>query len=58
MTALMVREREILENYVPGLLDYLDRTPLSDLESRDGDAIARFKEVRGHLIDRAEGSRG
>ncbi|MDJ0395885.1 acyl-CoA dehydrogenase family protein [Rhodococcus sp. G-MC3] len=47
MTALMVREREILENYVPGLLDYLDNTPLLDLESRDSDAIAKFKEFGG-----------
>ncbi|OZD19430.1 acyl-CoA dehydrogenase [Rhodococcus sp. 06-156-3C] len=47
MTALMVREREILEQYIPGLLDYLDRTPLKDLESRDGEAIAKFKEFGG-----------
>lgn len=43
----MVRERDILENYIPGLLDYLDRTPLLTLESRDGDAIAKFKEFGG-----------
>lgn len=47
MTALMVRERAILENYIPGLLEYLDRTPLSDLESRGGEAIAKFKEFGG-----------
>lgn len=50
MTALMVREREILENYIPGLLDYLDGTPLSDLESRGSDAIAKFKEFGGTAL--------
>lgn len=50
MTALMVREREILEQYIPGLFDYLDRTPLSDLESRGSDAIAKFKEFGGTAL--------
>ncbi len=47
MTALMVRERDILESYLPGLLEYLDSTPLMDLENRDSDAIAKFKEFGG-----------
>lgn len=60
MTALMVREREILENYIPGLLDYLDRTPLMDLESRGSDAIAKFKEFGGTslIVPKELGGRG
>ncbi|WP_072807410.1 acyl-CoA dehydrogenase family protein [Rhodococcoides yunnanense] len=50
MTALMVREREILQTYIPGLLDYLDRTPLLELESRDGEAIAAFREFGGTAL--------
>ncbi|QCB50632.1 acyl-CoA dehydrogenase [Rhodococcus sp. PAMC28707] len=50
MTALMVRERAILEEYLPGLLDYLDRTPLMDLESSDGSAIAKFRECGGTAL--------
>ncbi|SNT45809.1 acyl-CoA dehydrogenase family protein [Rhodococcoides kyotonense] len=50
MTALMVRERETLEKYLPGLLDYLDKTPLADLESRDGKAIAKFREFGGTAL--------
>ncbi|MBY6413827.1 acyl-CoA/acyl-ACP dehydrogenase [Rhodococcus sp. BP-252] len=50
MTALMVREREILEKYLPGLLDYLDETPLADLEGRSGDAIAKFREAGGTAL--------
>ncbi len=60
MTALMVREREMLENYIPGLLDYLDRTPLMDLESRGSDAIAKFKEFGGTslIVPKELGGRG
>ena len=47
MTGLMVRERETLEKYMPGLLHYLDTTPLDRLESRDSDAIDKFREFGG-----------
>ena len=47
MTGLMVRERETLEKYMPGLLQYLDTTPLDRLESRDSDAIDKFREFGG-----------
>jgi alkylation response protein AidB-like acyl-CoA dehydrogenase len=47
VTGLMVRERETLEKYMPGLLQYLDTTPLDRLESRDSDAIDKFREFGG-----------
>jgi alkylation response protein AidB-like acyl-CoA dehydrogenase len=47
MTGLMVRERETLEKYIPGLLAYLDEAPLAQLEARDSNAVDKFREFGG-----------
>ncbi|MDZ7918051.1 MAG: hypothetical protein U5O16_40610 [Rhodococcus sp. (in: high G+C Gram-positive bacteria)] len=50
MTGLMVRERETLERYLPGLLAYLDETPLAKLEASDSDAIDKFRDCGGTAL--------
>ncbi|PTR21842.1 alkylation response protein AidB-like acyl-CoA dehydrogenase [Rhodococcus sp. OK519] len=50
MTRLLSRERETLQSYLPGLVDYLDRTPLLELERRGSDAIAQFRDSGGTAL--------
>ncbi|MFC9515416.1 acyl-CoA dehydrogenase [Nocardiaceae bacterium NPDC056970] len=50
MTRLLSRERETLQSYLPGLVDYLDRTPLLELEHRGSGVIGQFRACGGTAL--------
>lgn len=50
MTALMTRERQALQSYLPELATYLDETPLLTLEAKGSGAIAKFGEAGGTAL--------
>lgn len=50
MTALMVHERALADQYLPGLMKYLDDTPLKELEGRESSAITTFRDCGGTAL--------
>ncbi|GGF95170.1 oxidoreductase [Rhodococcoides trifolii] len=47
MTAFMARERDLVRKHFPDLLDYLDSTPLMDMEGPDSKVIDQFRSAGG-----------